>query len=81
MDESYGSSPQREMFFPFLVGPIPPAPFPTRKGGAHGFLKVCIPSCSDGFERIDHALETQTPRTTSRHSPFLTGTGVAYNEA
>ena len=22
------------------MGPIPPAPFPTRKGGAHGFLTV-----------------------------------------
>ena len=43
------------------MGPIPPAPFPTRKGGAHGFLTVCIPSCFDGFERMDHAIETQTP--------------------
>ncbi len=28
---------------PFLASPIPPAPFPTRKGGAHGFLKGLYP--------------------------------------
>ena len=61
--------------------PIPPAPFPTRKGGAHGFLKVCIPSCSDGFERMDHAMNLKktsrhSPRKTAHRSPFLLGRGL-----
>ena len=50
------------------------------------FLKVCIQGCFDGFGRMDHAMKIQKPlhtipRKTSRHSPFLAGTGVAYNEA
>ena len=50
------------------------------------FLKVCIPGCSDGFERLEHAIETQTPSRNSLAKPilvplFLAGTGVAYNEA
>ena len=47
-----------------------------------------IYACSDGFERMDHALETQTPLAQSLARPiaippciFLAGTGVAYNEA
>ena len=52
------------------------------------FLKVCIPSCSDGFERMDHAMETRTslaqpPHKPYRHSPLAsyllylrTGTGA-----
>ena len=50
------------------------------------FLKVCIHGCSDGFERMDNAIETQTPLAQALArpiaiSPFLVGTGVAYNEA
>ena len=52
-------------------GTYPPAPFPTRKGGAYGFLTICISSCFDGFARMDRAIETQTPRITSRHSPLV----------
>jgi len=50
------------------------------------FLKVCIPGCSDGFERLEHAIETQTPFGNPLTKPlaippFLAGTDVAYNEA
>ena len=48
------------------------------------FLKGCIQGCFDGFGRMEHAMKIQTsraiPRNPSRHSPFLAGTGVAYNE-
>ena len=42
------------------------------------FLEVCIPSCFDGFERMDHAMKpqkplAQIPRKTARHSPFFLG--------
>ena len=52
--------------------PIPPAPFPARKGGAHGCLTVCLPGYSDGFGRMDHAMN---PKNLSRNpsqnpSPF-----------
>ena len=68
-------TPQCPSHTPYRHKPIPPAPFPTRKGGAHDRLKVCLPGCSDGFERMDHAIETQTPlvqspRKTHRHSPL-----------
>ena len=50
------------------------------------FLKVCIHNYFDGFERMDNAIEIQTPfaqipRKIAHRSPFLVGTGVAYNEA
>ena len=64
------------------------------KGGAQGFLKVCIPGCSDGFARMDNAMKIQPPIAQSLGRPlaiplakpltvppFLAGTGVAYNEA
>ena len=34
---------------------------------------------TEGIKRLK--IPHQSPRKTARHSPFLTGTGVAYNEA
>ena len=39
------------------------------------FLKVCLPSCFDGFERMNHAMKNQTPlayspRKTAHSSPL-----------
>ena len=34
------------------------------------FLKVCIQGCFDGFERTDHAIETQTPHAQSLGRPI-----------
>ena len=42
------------------------------------FLKVCIPSCFDGFARMDNAMNPKKPIAIPL---FLAGTGVAYNEA
>ena len=52
--------------------PIPPAPFPTRKGERMAFLKVCIQGYSDGVARIDHAMNPKKPIAIS---PFLVGRG------
>ena len=66
-------------------GTYPPAPFLQGKG-RKALLMVCIPSCFDGFGRMDRAMN---PKNLSRKSlakpilvpPFLAGTGVAYNDA
>ena len=57
---------------PFLAGPIPPAPVIRfahcrlrlclrGKGERMAFLKVCIPSCFDGFARMDNAMNPKKP--------------------
>ena len=67
-------------------GDLSPGPFPTRKGERMAFLKVCIPSCFDGFGRMDHAIETQTPSYNPLAKPLTVppssqAQAVAYNEA
>ena len=63
----------------------PRPPFLRGKGERMAFLKVCIHGCFDGFGRMDNAMNPKkpiaySPRTTAHSSPFLAGTGVAYNE-
>ena len=50
-------SPRPPLFASLIVGYA----CAYEEGGAHGFLKVCIPGYSDGFERMDHTIETQIP--------------------
>ena len=61
--------------------PIPPAPVIRfahcrlrlclrGKGERMAFLKVCIQGCFDGFGRMDHAIEPQTPLAQSLAKPF-----------
>ena len=58
---------------PYIVGmgPIPPAPFPTRKGMARGFARGL------GFYGVIHS-----PKAIKKPyaPPLLVGTGGAYNE-
>ena len=66
---------------PYRHSPIPPAPVIRfahcrlrlclqGKGERMAFLKVCIQGCFDGFERMEHAIEPQTPLAQSLAKPF-----------
>ena len=49
--------PPAPLFAPLIVGYV----CAYEERGAYGFLTVCLPGCSDGFARMDHAIETQIP--------------------
>ena len=66
---------------PCRHSPIPPAPVIRfahcrlrlclrGKGERMAFLKVCIQGCFDGFGRMDHAIEPQTPLAQSLAQPL-----------
>ena len=62
VSSSQALSPRSPLFASLIVGYA----CAYKERGVHGCLKVCIPGCFDGFERMDHAMETQT----SSRNPF-----------
>ena len=65
------------------LGTYPPGPLSYKERGSIACLMDENKGCFYGFERGRYAIKTRhiPSRKTDPRSPFLAGTGVAYNEA